>query len=974
MKNKQFNSIFLLLLAILAGWLLPVKWFLNILNPEKNVVQKQETAPVLQDDSALSQDDLEKIKKRPYDDESFHLLYQTLLYNSNIKKAYELAQIALAKNPKNFGWHKKLAQTAMWVGDYDTAMKEWLYVALHTKKIKTIKEAAANAKILGYNEVLVDILKIYIKQDPQNQNLALQLAQAQNRTILPEQALLTLEKINGTRASKSSYELTAMIYQDRGQWGKALEIWQRMDRDFGPNLKSLTAQAVIYYSRGQLDQALSVLKKGIAVADVKDKQFWESLGSLAWMTNDKPLAILALSRDLNDSSHLLRLIELEGAGNPEQALYYSAKGWDNFHQPLFFSYSLQFAEKLKKWCWINDLFLNLSRKQLEKMENIPAFWLSQANLYGAFGEKYLQKQVFIEGLLSHPDMLQLKVNFLWFLIANGESPWIKALMNEGYQQNRWNDPLLWHAYAAGFLLLNQVDTAVYLYQQHLFDNFQDDQIVIDYARLLERKKLYQQSSEVWGYLWQRTLMRLRQETPFAQDSLLAVSQIASRFVSGTDQIRIFNALLQEGMDDQTLNILLGWMTPRNYFDLMSWFKGYYMNNSLPDWAEINLALMKNDLPALQKILEQRAKALPGADRINAAIRLENTPLALDLAFAELSERPDANEIYSTFVQQGVSDANFTSLAGEYEQFVNVVGPRTKLETKFRLSNTWKMQPALIWWKLRSKDSAQITNLPYEDFQARMRLEQTIAHGKITWGLDYRKALSEFVPVSMNINYQLNAKWRFRGKLGYSQENFINSYMRIGGLQDQLSLGFIKNVTKYDSLMLEWEGFHYYSQDRHYLANGFNVHGLYQHKFWLSYPDYTLGLFANSYNYNRNGSFGGNITTLFPELSPIIQSNPLLLSAAIDAEYQSLIPNNYYEGGFTFGFGSEIVDYVHSWRPYLLARLYYNTITFLSNDIKFGFNGSVFGSDSLLFYMERGTAQSVQNSTNYIFGMRYKLYY
>lgn len=930
---------------------------------------------ITQADASKLSSKLEFLKKAPYDEKAYQLSYKTLIYNAHMMDAYQLALIAVAKAPDDLSWHEALAQSAGWVGDYNTSMSQWLYVAQHTKEIKTIKKAASLATLLGYDEVSIPILKLYLSKEPDAFSEMLDLARAENRINQAQNAIQTLNALNAKHPTREAVELMAKVYQDMDQWDEALLIWKKMDADYGLSIQSIMAQATIYYSKKQFKDALNVLSKGVSLAQKSDTAFWHAIADLAWMLSDKSLAIVGYAHALDDPSSVFSLIGLVQTEHPKEALQYSLNGWAQFHQMTFFSSALYLASAQKDWVAVAHLIKSLNAKENQEAQRTLPFWEAQASMYAAFGEDDLQKNLLIQGIMTHPELTLLRVNLLFLLITKGELHSVKLLMQDGYLHDSWNNIDSWKVFADALDVFNKGHAAMILYQEHMTQSRQQSQVLIDYARLLEKVKLKQQANNVWGALWQDALGHLNQAGSLDKNLYQTLSQVAPYFVSGTAQIRLLNQLFTSPLSNEDLVILLNWMVPRNYFELITYFKAAYFNNVLPVWAGTNLALARNDLPTLQKMLEHNGiSSFSRADLINAAVRMENTPLAVDLAFSELSERPQATDIYDELTQYGLANANWVNLAEEYEQFVTVAGARTKLDTQFRLTNSWKIAPSISFWSVQSTAPNSITNVPSEDVLANIRLSQKIHRGTLEYSLGYREDLNGFMPASLGGTYQLSARWSARFKAGYNQENFQNAYMREGGVQDQINLGLQGTITKYDALIFELQGLNYYGQDRTYLADGFILAGIYEHKFWLSYPDYTIGLFGNAYQFNRNGQFAGDVTTLFPALPPSIQADPIARAAANEANYQQLIPNNYNEAGVSFSFGSTILEYSHAWRPYLWASLYYNSITALSNEIKAGINGSVFGRDSLLIYAERGTAQSNQGQTNYMLRMRYLLYY
>lgn len=134
------------------------------------------------------------------------------------------------------------------------------------------------------------------------------------------------------------------------------------------------------------------------------------------------------------------------------------------------------------------------------------------------------------------------------------------------------------------------------------------------------------------------------------------------------------------------------------------------------------------------------------------------------------------------------------------------------------------------------------------------------------------------------------------------------------------------------------------------------------------------MYGNLYYFNRNGSFGGDVTNLFPPLTTEQQATPGLSATTLAQYYQELIPPTYGEGGIQFSFGDSALEYTHAWRPYFWGAVYYNSITRLSENVKGGVHGSVFGRDNLLAYAEYGNAPAVANAVVYQFGLRYILYW
>lgn len=965
----------------------------------------------------------DRLQALPFEASEFQLMYQSFLYNKQVEAAHEIARIAVKKNPHDSAWHQRLAKTSLWLEDYHTGIRAWLYVFEHTHNNVAQREALKVVKDFGYDQVLVKMLHFYLKNHPHDTQTWLELARAQNRLGHPQKALKILDNLirplsklpvesevqgdeerrvavhklvheDSSTAStkqfastvafrkrsieikpdKAILSLMAQVYQDTEQWDKALMTWQKSVEQFGPDRDSAMAMARIYYHRGEWQQAYAVMKRASGSVKNTDQAFWDTLADISWMTHQHATAILALSHHLNRSDHLIRLIQLE-ADNPKQALQYSELGWKNFHHEFFFSSTIYLMMQCHAWQKLIYFITHLNQQDLRLAKDTVPFWQAQSAIYGSHGQLDAQKKVLTQGIkrLPNQDTTPLKNDLLWLEITYGEPDWLKAILESWYPQDNQS---LWHAFAEAFNLLNVYYSwaAFAIYQQNIATAFatKDLQALIDYAGILDKLNREDEALKVRKYVWRLANNNLKQGVQDEQN-IVALYQLAPYLTSGNLAWFLNGLLVKHYLGEQTLQLMFNALQARNNFDYIKLLKHVYTFAVLPERIAIPIALSNNDQMALQNIESHSPQTRPRPEHINAAIRLENTRLAESLTFDELKERPYASDIYKTWTELGLADANIIDIREESEAFINIRGTRTGLNTRLRLSNEWQALPYFTDWLTHSSNPYQIVHVPH-DTRAGIALLQKIHRGTLQYLVGYRQALTTFIPADLELNYRLAARWHANLDIGLNQENFQTSYLRIGGVQDQVNLRLIYNLAKYDRLQTGIDGQAYYSQDRHYLGNGVILHGLLDHKFWLSYPDFTIGLFTDLYFMSRNGTYGGDITQLFPIPPPSSLASPALITAIRAANYQQIVPNSYYQGGVAAHFGDYIQDYSSEWRPYFLARLYYNTLTHLSNEIKVGLNGKVFGRDSLLLYAQRGTAPAVANSTVSMIGARYRLYF
>ncbi len=936
----------------------------------------------------------QQLKTINFDNKTFLTLYRIFLYQAKIAEAAAVAKIAVENRPNSITWRIKLAKTSIWNGEYIQGLNAWLFIVNHTKNPKLIKEAIDVAGKLSYDSVVVELLETYLKYYPDEKSTLLSLAFYKNRIGYPNEALSILQNLNKTHPSREVDELMASIYQDLTQWNEAEKMWRHMDNTYGLSIKSLMAQASIYYNRGELQRAIDILEKAIPLAQKSDKEYWDTLGDLAWSTNNRKDAILSFSQDLNNSSNVINLTEILKIQDKKLALKYSLYGWYKFHKFIFLNNALFFLAETNQILspssalWepspargegnttsnLKQLLFSLKPKDRKRIETKQIYWQSLVRLYNAYNMPIASLIALQRGIAVNPDFYQLKGDLSWTIMRGGDLSKVKKIMLIWYEQKLLHTPIIWQTFAEGYGMFNRFDYGISIYQANLSKEPDNYPAIIDYANMLEKDLRYKDAYAVKKNLWKKIHKRYYKNPELDILTIQSLSQLAPTFTSIADVISYMNRMLLEYPNDQSVTILVNWLMSNNFYNIVTIFANNYLTKPLINRIAIFLALQNHDLQTLQNITTNQQTLWPRADSINAAMSLQNTALAENLAFEELTERPKASEVYEGFTQIALADSNFIRATTEDQLFINVFGPRFNLESKYRLTNELSFEPYIKTWSLHSSDKSTITNVPSVDLETGAFLNQKIWRGNIKYHAGYRQVVGSFPTADIELNYKLAARWSLNLNTGINQLVSQTSYLLVGGMQDKIDANVIYSYAKYDSLHFDIQGQNYYSQNRHYLANGYFAQALYKHKFWLSYPDFTINLFANIWDFNHNGTYGGDITSLFPSLSQQQQADPNLVALTRQANFNLILPPTYKQMGFIFDFGNAIIDYSHAWRPYCWLTYYYNTFVGFAYTARLGINGSIFGRDALTLYAERGIAPAAKNSVTQKAGLRYSLFY
>lgn len=913
----------------------------------------------------------------PFDDELFSLAYTTYLANANVQSAYFLSEAAINRVPEDIKWRERAAQTALWSGRSGTALKHLAFISDRAKNPEMLKKTIQLAKQLRYEPTLIDTLKIWIAQNPNDQEAWLELAKAQDQLGKPDVALKILNEHPQLVNTKDGLLLKAVVYRNMGNNQESIRLYKAYEKKYGADAALSLEQARVFANLGDLNLAKASLLSSKNIAKKYDAEYWELFSDLSWQLNHRADALFGYSKIYNlNYFYLERYLILVNLTNPPRALQLAERGFSKYRRMIFLQYVFDLSTQLRQWGIFNNVVLSLKPKELRQVFKLPNFWINLSRIYADMGYLDMAEQVILKGMNFDSEMEGLKEAYIWLLIREGDRDKLKwAVDYFDRDENFYDDKTLWLPYAHAVILLDKPEYSLILYDNYLRLYPEDKQIGIFYAQAMDAARFYKSAYNLKLYLWYRYSLDLQRSNLRDYELWREIGQLTPYFASGDEQYRIYAGLVALDLDSTDADIMLTWAIFAPHYDVSKYLKAYYFSGILPNWAELNLAILDNDQLKMQKLLLEDAKKLPRVDRVTAAERTEQYPLAQTLSYEGLTEKPDDYLRYIQFTDLMMKDVNYIDLNPEYEKFSSVSGFHTNVFTKFRVTPLWSIGPYYKNWFVHSDNEQLVTNVPDNDTSGGVRIYRKIHKGVALLDVSIRSALNTFLTARLNTEYRYTSKLTSEFEAGYNQEDLDSVYTRIGGVQDEISAELNYNITMRDLLSAKLRGDNYYSQDRHYLGQGVHLRGVASHKFWFSYPDYTIDVFSEIHGYSRNGSYGGDITKLFPNtLVGEDAEDPTLIAEQNKNNYAQIIPNSFSEWGMNFNFGRFLrTDYNHTWRPYLSVSVFYSTLVGLSNNVEAGLTGSVFGRDKLLFYAERGTALTAQNQVDYTIGISYKIF-
>ncbi|AZG15607.1 tetratricopeptide repeat protein [Cupriavidus pauculus] len=422
---------------------------------------------------------------------------------------------------------------------------------------------------------------------------------------------------------------------------------------------------------------------------------------------------------------------------------------------------------------------------------------------------------------------------------------------------------------------------------------------------------------------------------------------------------------QEQISAASREVALAWAMSSESNELArAWLARQYASRlQRPAYAEIAIALDRNDMDQLDRILERQAGRVPVTSQIEANRQLDRLSAAQTQAFEtqELARTDDT-------LQQTLEDALlFNAQAIEPRASFQRQKPLEFYEYSLaggaRLWDGFALNLRGVFRDQRSADRTQIDNVPASDRRAELALTYRDSQKNWLLGVGRRDGLQSFTTARLTGNWNQDGRVQYTGTLGYNQPADESSQLRVGGMKDVAELGaqwrlglreFVGGRVQYN---------HFYGQDRTALGHGmvFDVEAGYRIR--TQYPDYTVRVVGTRGIYSTNGG----------TLSPAMQR--LLPAGDDEASPSFYMPQSFTQAGVLFGFGTDLIDdYTRKWRPFLEAGALYDTRAGHNFRGQVGVAGSVFGNDHLSLYVSHDTAARTTGTPLTEVGLRYRWLY
>lgn len=891
----------------------------------------------------------------PYNKADYTLAYRVFLNDHKVADACGIALAAVHARPHNLRWRKRLARTATWINDQHLALRELSYLSLHGDTA-ALKPAIALASGLSAFTRLETLLALKL-HTARNYHLIIAMSGIYQLQGYPRKAIALLKWARRTgRPHKRYLWEIAVLYQSIGENQKEMRVLKRYEQLYGPSAKDLLAQASLLYLAGHTGAAYHLLYQHRHNIPHNDFAYWHTLGSLAWLYQNfsaaQSASMILYREHLATRADLVHLILLNAETHPRTAFVMADMGLRRYQRPFFFFAMLSIAEKQDSQRLLLKTFLDVTPAERTILVANPYYWTGYARYLALVGEDTEAEKAYRAALTRFPDDDAIMASYLWFLIDTGHANELARVLP------RWipwadRDRTLWVPYGLSYLTLNEPRLALPYFLALLRSHPNNPSFLLACADTLRKEGRNGEAAQLEQHAWH--VLASHSLLLATHNSLEERARLTMNLDTAPQTIPLLRAL---GTNTKAgaRGIILSYALTHSADPLARlWLLGYPDHTHRPPWAQMTVALADNNAALVTHLLATDRDVLPRSDRITAARRIGDWPLAQTLAFESLS---NSREDWAIARQdRSLLLAQADSIGGRFQYLLSsgFAAVMNRVQARHFLSSGFSLDVQANDNIQRVTNSTLIAYVPPTDRSAQMTLATIRSSGSYALTVGERTALTDFGYGKINYETDLSNDTHMYVIGRWQERAYDLPSLYIAGTQSGVSVHSDTAWSPRDSTAARLAYRRLAAQGGGFLANGEIGAIDYAHKLRLDYPDFTIGGGVEVAEYQ-----GTN--TLPSQLSPIIP-------AGNDVNF--FIPQSFIQGDIDFRFGERYLrHYAPDFRPFADINVFDNTVTHAGYDLTVGIAMPVFGPDHLAFYYYRGQGGvGINNRTQYI-GARY----
>jgi hypothetical protein len=627
---------------------------------------------------------------------------------------------------------------------------------------------------------------------------------------------------------------------------------------------------------------------------------------------------------------------------------------------------LGLGETLKKWQELKTFIDKLPPNQLRDLQKKidTAILIANINAHaGLFEVAYRNWQDIFR---RWPNASLAQQSFVWFLIDNDFTAQLQHTLK------RWcklfiEKPALWEVYYSALEAMAEHARALQVMLYH-------PNKVVGYEKLATISELFTQTDNDHAayYTGRKALALLmkqiaKQGHKVTQEQEVILAQLMNKFAPVANTYQVIAHLSQSLFKNKDVdNQVLDWAINQDRYELASYIKKMHdiFGMKTDPGKLLSVALAYNDRTAMGYLLQNYANRLPSQDRVTAADRIENRPLAETLAYVGLQEHPTVSPMYDLFKDTMLPRSNKAYIGSYYKGYDSVTGPLESIGARFYVTPSLSISPFTKAWFTHTTNTDNNFWVPNRDVIGGIKVKKFIHNGFVYFKVAERSSLESFAVASLGLNQKLSSKWTSDLLLGYHKLADETLYLELGGMKNEARVKLNYELDSYNEFEAHINVDQFLGQDNTHLGTGQELELHWENKLFLSYPDWNINLYGywNKYQYA--------LRPLSPQLQRFFEPDD---EAVADTSF--IMPESYTQLEFSVGVGQRYKEeYTQSIKGFFEAGLSYGFPIGIGETIQGGVSSSVFGRDHLVLYGEYSNNQLHAGQDLFKIGMRYDTFF
>ncbi|PCI43681.1 MAG: hypothetical protein COB41_06525 [Proteobacteria bacterium] len=556
------------------------------------------------------------LQEHSEDTEIMQLLIRLQLGVKKTKEAYLWAGKMSYMAPENAELHEQLANIAQWSGNTQEAYKQWKWLLEHKPSKKALMQTIFFANQLrDYPKSEALLLEAKSKYGTTDQTLKA-LFLLQEKLGIPEDAEQIREAyLRKAPNDQAAWHGLAILRAELGKLKAAEETWKEIEKRFGVSELSVTHRAQLLVSMRHTTEGLLLLQNYAKNHRVKSKAFWQVYGDLGWRLeyhDDAYKAYLRLWESEQAGSFEVQrlMILLREEGDIETTLEISMQAWQRFKDPNILLLAIESAIAVKRWTDVKKLMF-FADSQMDYFRNSSRYWLAHAHWMEHENKLDLVENNFFKALHLNTESKEAKVGLLWVWMNAGKHKLLWRYLKR-WKSKALEDKDYWRVYAAAYHSMGEHRAALLWFEKSMQTYAKDIPWLLEYADALAAAG---QASGAWHlrqYLFKKLWAKSRLSNHYSKQNSVAMHEaqaLLEKKLLGLPHAQAWVKKIIGHADDPVVReFAMRW-----YFGVGAesqasfWLmRQHAARLSVPVWQDLALAMGRNDLDSIYRILSRHA--------------------------------------------------------------------------------------------------------------------------------------------------------------------------------------------------------------------------------------------------------------------------------------------------------------------------------------------------------------------------------